>query len=130
MRLTETLVAITIFLISSAVFAASLVNVGRCVAKSESASRSAVLTLKTDALLRKEIKGLGMPYWKNFDAEFKAAEEEIELFCARNNIELVSVFPVYDKKHRAEGIKVEWRLFGKSHKSLEFIKQRIVDDGF
>ena len=56
MKLSELIFAVSIFLISCAVFSASLINVRRGVNKAEGFSKNAVALLDTDALIRKEIK--------------------------------------------------------------------------
>lgn len=128
MKLTELLVSIAIFLMSSAVFTASLVNARSGIARAEAASKNAVSMLETDALLRKEIRKFNIPYWKNFDTEFEAIKRTLLLFCAEKGIEAVSISSVYDTRHRMEGIKIEWKLNGKNYASQEFIKQRIADE--
>lgn len=128
MKLTELLVSIAIFLMSSAVFAASLINERSGIARAEAASKNAVSMLETDALLRKEIRKFNIPYWKNFDTEFEAIKRTLLLFCAEKGIEAVSISSVYDTRHRMEGIKIEWKLNGKNYASQEFIKQRIADE--
>ena len=45
-----------------------------------------------------------------------------------NNINLISISCVYDKKHKSEGIKIEWQLDDKNYESIEYIKQRIIDE--
>lgn len=128
MKLTELLVSIAIFLIASAVFASSLVNVKSSIAKAEAASKSAVSMLETDAILRKEIRKFNIPYWKNFDTEFEVIKGMLLIFCAEKGIEAVSISSVYDTRHRIEGIKIEWKFNGKNYASQEFIKQRIADE--
>lgn len=128
MRLTEVLVSIAIFLIASAVFTASLINVRRSITKSESTSKNAFQTLKTDALIRRRINKTEIPYWKTLNMEFESVKENLELWCIENNINLISISCVYDKKHKSEGIKIEWQLDGKNYESIEYIKQRIIDE--
>lgn len=126
MKLTELLVSIAIFLMASALFAASLVNARSGIVRTEAASKKAVPTLEADALLRKEIRSFDVPYWKNFSTEFEAIKRTIFLFCAEKGIEAVSVSSVYNARNRMEGIKIEWKLNGKNYASQEFIKQRIA----
>lgn len=128
MKLTELLVSIAIFLIASAVFASSLINARRSIAKTEAVSKNAVLTLETDTFLRKEIRNFHIPYWKNFDKEFEAIKEMLFLSCAEKGIEVVSISSAYDTRHSVEGIKIEWKFNGKNYASQEFIKQRIADE--
>ena len=48
--------------------------------------------------------------------------------ASKNEMEIISVSSVYDKKKKAEGIKVEWMTCNKKYESQEFICQRIVDE--
>lgn len=130
MKLTEVLVSIAIFLIASAVLVASLINIRQSVLKSEVSSKNAVLLLETDSFLRKEIRSFNVPYWKNFDREFEGIREKILLFCNEKGLEIVLVSSAYDRKCRAQGIKIEWKFDGKKYSTKEFIKQRIVYEDF
>ncbi|WP_318663323.1 hypothetical protein [Treponema sp.] len=132
MKLTEVIVAVAIFLIACAVFSASLINVRRSVDRSEAFSKNAVALLDTDTLIRKEIKKINVPYWKNFDSEFKKEkillEENLKNIGKDKGFEVESVSFVYDRKHRSEGIKIEWKIYGRKYVCQEFIRQRIVNE--
>ena len=110
MKLTEVIVAVAIFLIACAVFSASLINVRRSVDRSEAFSKNAVALLDTDTLIRKEIKKINVPYWKNFDSEFKKEkillEENLKNIGKDKGFEVESVSSVYNRKRRSEGIKI------------------------
>ena len=132
MKLTEVIVAVAIFLIACAVFSASLINVRRSVDRSEAFSKNAVALLDTDTLIRKEIKKINVPYWKSFDSEFKKEkillEENLKNIGKDKGFEVESVSFVYDRKHRSEGIKIEWKIYGRKYVCQEFIRQRIVNE--
>ena len=129
MKLTEVIVAVAIFLIACAVFSASLINVRRIVDRSETFSKNAVVLLDTDALIRKEIKKINAPYWKSeFKKEKILLEENLKNIGKDKGFEVESVSSVYDRKHHSEGIKVEWKIYGKKYSCQEFIKQRIVNE--
>lgn len=131
MKLTEVIVAVTIFLIACVVFSASLINVRRGIDRSEAFSKSAVVLLDTDSLIRKEIKKINVPYWKSFDREFEkekiVLEEKLKNIGMEKGFEVESVSYVYDRKHYSEGIKIVWKFYGSEHVCQEFIKQRIVN---
>lgn len=131
MKLSELIFTISFFLISCAVFSASLINVRRGVNKAATFSKKAVALLDTDALIRKEIKKINIPYWKNFDKEFEnekiTLEEKLKISSETKGFETANISSVYDRKHYCEGIKVEWKLNGRKYETLEFIKQRIVN---
>ena len=132
MKLTEVIVAVAIFLIACAVFSASLINVRRSVDRSEAFSKNAVALLDTDTLIRKEIKKINVPYWKSFDSEFRKEkillEENLKNIGKDKGFEVESVSFVYDRKHRSEGIKIEWKIYGRKYVCQEFIRQRIVNE--
>lgn len=132
MKLTEILVAIAVFISASAVFTASFINVRKNIAKTEEYSKKAVEILKKDFIIRKEIRKIEVPYWKSFEKEFekekKVIEERLKFLASKNEMEIISVSPVYDKKQKREGIKVEWMSCNKKYESREFICQRILDD--
>ena len=132
MKLTEVIVAVAIFLIACAVFSASLINVRRGVYRSESFSKNAAALLDADTLIRKEIKKINVPYWKNFDREFEKEkillEENLKNIGKDKGFEVEGVSSVYDRKRRSEGIKVEWKACGRKYASREFIRQRIADE--
>lgn len=132
MKLTEVIVAVAIFLIACAVFSASLINVRRSVDRSEAFSKNAVALLDTDTLIRKEIKKINVPYWKSFDSEFKKEkillEENLKNIGKDKGFEVESVSSVYDRKHRSEGIKIGWKIYGRKYVCQEFIRQRIVNE--
>ncbi len=132
MKLTEVIVAVAIFLIACAVFSASLINVRRSVDRSEAFSKNAVALLDTDTLIRKEIKKINVPYWKSFDSEFRKEkillEENLKNIGKDKGFEVESVSSVYDRKHRSEGIKIEWKIYGRKYVCQEFIRQRIVNE--
>lgn len=130
MNLTELLASLAIFLTASSAFTESLISVKQNIERSVKKSESAVMLLETDSALRKKIRSLEIPYWKNFDSSFKPLKENLELFCEEKGIEAVSVCSVYDKKRKAEGIKIEWMHDGKKYETREFIKQRIVNGNF
>ena len=129
MKLTELIVAIAIFLIASGVFTASLINVRRAVVRSEDASRKAVVLLETDALIRKEIQKISIPYWRSFESDFEkekvSFEERLKIYGADKGFEITDIRAVYDNNKQAEGIKVIWKFCGKEYMCQEFIKQRI-----
>ena len=132
MKLTEVIVAVAIFLIACAVFSVSLINVRRGVDRSEAFSKNAVALLDTDTLIRKEIKKINAPYWKSFDSEFKKEkillEENLKNIGKDKGFEVESVSSVYDRKRRSEGIKIEWKIYGRKYVCQEFIRQRIVNE--
>lgn len=132
MKLTEILVAIVVFIIASAVFTASFINVRKSIVKTEEYSKKAIEILEKDFLIRKEIRKIEVPYWKSFEKEFqkekKVFEEQLKILASKNEMEIISVSSVYDKKKKAEGIKVEWMTCNKKYESQEFICQRIVDE--
>lgn len=130
MNLTELLASLAIFLTASSAFTESLISVKQNIERSVKKSESAVMLLETDSALRKKIRSLEIPYWKNFDSSFKPLKENLELFCEEKGIKAVSVCSVYDKKRRVEGIKIEWMHDGKKNETREFIKQRIVNGDF
>lgn len=132
MKLSEIIVAVIIFLIACAVFSSSLINVRRSVNRSEDFSKRAVVLLDIDTLIRTEIKKINIPYWECFDREFE--KEKMVLEAKLNNLgidkgfEVERISSVYDKKHCSEGIKVEWKIYGKEYTCQEFLKQRIVNE--
>ncbi|MGN0732533.1 MAG: hypothetical protein ACI4MA_11615 [Treponema sp.] len=132
MKLSEVIVATAIFLIACAVFSASLINVRRSVSKSEDFSKSAVALLDADALIRKEIKKINASYWKSFDRKFEKEkillEENLRNIGKDKGFEVEKVSSVYDRKHHSEGIKVEWKIYGRKYSCQEFIKQRFVNE--
>lgn len=132
MKLTEVIVAVAIFLIACTVFSASLINVMRGVDRSEAFSKNAVALLDTDTIIRKEIKKINVPYWKSFDSEFKKEkillEESLKNIGKDKGFKVESVSSVYDRKHRSEGIKIEWKIYGRKYVCQEFIRQRIVNE--
>lgn len=132
MKLTEVIVAVAIFLIACTVFSASLINVRRGVDRSKAFSKNAVALLDTDTLIRKEIKKINAPYWKSFDSEFKKEkillEENLKNIGKDKGFEVESVSSVYDRKRRSEGIKIEWKIYGRKYVCQEFIRQRIVNE--
>lgn len=81
MKLTELLVATAVFIMAAAVFTASFITVRRSILKSEAVSKSAVSLLETDEFLRKEIKCLDVPYWKNFNRELEGIKEKLFISC-------------------------------------------------
>lgn len=132
MKLTEILVAIVVFIIASTVFTTSFINVRKSIVKTEEYSKKAIEILEKDFLIRKEIRKIEVPYWKSFEKEFqkekKVFEEQLKILASKNEMEIISVSSVYDKKKKAEGIKVEWMTCNKKYESQEFICQRIVDE--
>ena len=132
MKLTEVIVAVAIFLIACAVFSVSLINVRRGVDRSEAFSKKAVALLDTDTLIRKEIKKINVPYWKSFDSELKKEkillEENLKNIGKDKGFEVESVSSVYNRKRRSEGIKIEWKIYGRKYVCQEFIRQRIVNE--
>lgn len=132
MKLTEILVAIVVFIIASTVFTSSFINVRKSIVKTEEYSKKAIEILEKDFLIRKEIRKIEVPYWKSFEKEFqkekKVFEEQLKILAIKNEMEIISVSSVYDKKKKAEGIKVEWMTCNKKYESQEFICQRIVDE--
>ena len=133
MRLTELIIAAAIFLLAVAVFSAGLITVRRSVGEAEEVSEQAVYLLDTDSLIRKELRKIKVPYWKNFDSEFEKEkvilEENLKRLGEERGFEVTGICSVYDKSHNAEGIKVTWQCHGKGYECLEIIKQRIVSEG-
>lgn len=130
MKLTEMLVSIAIFLIASAVFTSSLISLRKGVLESEGISKNAVSLLETDSFLRKEIQSFNVPYWKNFNCEFEGIREKLLHSCGEKGINIISVSLVYDRKHMAQGIKIEWKSGRKNYSTQEFIKQKVVYEDF
>ena len=56
MKLTEVLACMAIFLVASAAFMGAFTNVRRCVQKSQDSARKVSSLLRTDFLLRKQIR--------------------------------------------------------------------------
>ena len=128
MKLTEVLASVAIFLVASAAFMGAFTNVRRCVQKSQDSAGKVSSLLRTDFLLRKQIRMLDIPYWKCFSREYEVEKEKLLLFAAENGIGVRSVASVYDAEHGAEGIEVEWTFDGKSIATREYISQRILDE--
>lgn len=117
-----------ILIMASAAFGVSFSGMRRGILRSEAASKGTASFLEADMLLRKEIRKISVPYWKNFDAEFDGIKERLLSFCSERGIDAVSVSSVYDRKHNAEGIRMEWNYRGRRHSTQEFIRQRITDE--
>jgi len=67
MRLSELLISLALFLLASALFTSSFVNLKRSSSATESALLTNAATINTDSLLRNEIRQIEIPYWKNFE---------------------------------------------------------------
>lgn len=132
MRLSELVIAISIFIISSSIFGASFITIRKNILRYEDFSKQSVALLESDDLIRNEIKKIKIPYWKNFEKEAKnqkpSLEEHLQILERERGIKIKEITFVYEKKHNADGIKVEWEKDGKKYTSQEFIKQRIVNE--
>ena len=132
MKLTELIVAIAIFLIASVVFTASLINVRRGITRSEKTSAQAVRLLDNDALIRRELQKIKIPYWKNFDSQFEEEkiilEDRLKTIGEDKGFEISDISAVYDRKHNVEGVLVVWKFYGKQYRCQELLKQRIVNE--
>lgn len=132
MRLSELVTAISIFIISSSVSAAAFMTIRKNILRHEDFSRQAAALLDCDDLIRKEIKKIKIPYWKNFEKETErqkpSLEEHLQILGREKGIKINGITFVHDRKHNADGIKVEWEKDGKKYTSQEFIKQRIVNE--
>ena len=93
MNLTELLASLAIFLTASSAFTESLISVKQNIERSVKKSESAVMLLETDSALRKKIRSLEIPYWKNFDSSFKPLKENLELFCEEKGIKGKDITP-------------------------------------
>lgn len=131
MKLTELIIALAVFLIACTAFSSSLINVRRGVGRSEDYSNRALALLDADASIRREIKKIKVPYWKNFEKEFEkektVLEEHLKVLGNEKGFEINGIDCVYDRSHKSEGVKVNWKIYGKEYECCEFIKQRIVD---
>lgn len=128
MRLSELLISLALFLLASALFTSSFVNLKSSSSATESALLTNAATINTDSLLRNEIRQIEIPYWKNFEKEYEIQKEKLFQFALQKNIEILSVSTVYDKAHNSEGIRIEWKKGNKIFVTQEFISQRIVNE--
>lgn len=128
MKLTEILVSIMIFLISTTAFLGVFANFQRISKKTSMVTETASAVITADYLLRREIQEIKIPYWRNFHKASNSLIEKISNLNKDLGIEIVDVKAFYEKSHAAEGIQVDWNLNGKNYVTREYIRQRITDE--
>ena len=128
MKLTEIIISMAIFLICAIVFLNTLVNVTKSVTKSTAKTNQVSSIISIDYAIRKDIRTIEIPYWKNISSYYSTIENHLLLLEAEKGITITSVSPVYNKKHKREGIQVIWTTNNKQYITTEYIKQRILDE--
>ena len=128
MKLTEIVVCIAIFLLSSTVFLSSYVNMRKTSSSIITQTKNTDSIISKDMLIRNELQKIKSPYWKNIESLKDSYEEALIIALENQKVTILNVSTVYEEKHNAEGICVEWEYNGKKHLTKEFIKQRIIDD--
>ncbi len=128
MKLTELIVCIAILLLSVIVFSNTFSNIRNNISDSNKLIMANKKKLYTDLLIRNKLESIKVPYWKSFDKEFNNIQADLMLFAKENNINISSITSIYNNKYNSDGIKVEWDLNGNSFITIEYIKQRIIND--
>ncbi len=128
MRLIELIAAVAIFALSSVAFLGASVCVQKGVTKARNLSENAGSVIVTDRNLRKLLQETDVPYWKTLDGMHDEISGRIYDYAKSRGIEVLSVTVCRDDRYSAEGIRIEWKAYGKEYATQEFMKQRLVHE--
>ena len=113
MRLTELAVSMAVFLIVctgiAAVYSSFTKNSGNAL----SAGHDTVIVLRTDAMMRRYISSVCIPYWENAGKYYDTVRDGIlNMDGLDESVTVCSVSLLYDADGFVRGLKVEWRTGG------------------
>lgn len=108
MRLSEVIISIVIFFLALICFSESYTVFIKNERKIKGNSEYSVEILKTDKKLRKEIKAINVPYWKNTEKEVFKEMERIMMLNLGDNVKISSVKIIKNENGIFEGLSIAW----------------------
>lgn len=125
MRISEVLISILIFCLTSICFLQVLPFFSKGEEKTKTGIKDSILILENDEKIRNEIRKIEIPYWKNTDNVYQSY-----ILGSKNNLtlegaEILSV-EALKNKGRTEGLKVLWIYKNKKIETEERFSSRTV----
>ena len=125
MRISEVLISILIFCLTSICFLQVLPFFSKGEEKTKTGIKDSILILENDEKIRNEIRKIEIPYWKNTDNVYQSY-----ILGSKNNLtlegaEILSV-EALKNKGRVEGLKVLWIYKNKKIETEERFSSRTV----
>ena len=116
MKLTELLISIAIFTIVVGTTVNAYTSFIKNSNRLEIETRNADKVLVTDFKIRKEIKDIKIPYWKNVNTEFIKYITQLKQTNYNDSISIINVEPLKNSKGIVKGLIVTWNYQDKTYK--------------
>ena len=123
MKLIDVIAAVIIFAISSVCFLQGYTYVEKNRTGVTKSSEDSSVILKTDYLIRKKIKAIKIPYWKNFSNQIENEMITIGSSQFKEDIKIISV-EIIKKGKTINGLKVLWSYKDKKFETIEELSSR------
>ncbi len=125
MRISEVLISILIFCLTSICFLQVLPFFSKGEEKTKTGIKDSILILENDEKIRNEIRKIEIPYWKNTDNVYQSYILGIKNNLTLEGAEILSV-EALKNKGRVEGLKVLWIYKNKKIETEERFSSRTV----
>ena len=125
MRISEVLISILIFCLTSICFLQVLPFFSKEEEKTKTGIKDSILILENDEKIRNEIRKIEIPYWKNTDNVYQSYILGIKNNLTLEGAEILSV-EALKNKGRVEGLKVLWIYKNKKIETEERFSSRTV----
>lgn len=125
MRISEVLISILIFCLTSICFLQVLPFFSKGEEKTKTGIKDCILILENDEKIRNEIRKIEIPYWKNTDNVYQSYILGIKNNLTLEGAEILSV-EALKNKGRTEGLKVLWIYKNKKIETEERFSSRTV----
>lgn len=123
MKLTDIVFAVIIFSITSICFLQGYIGMEKNGLGVMNSIQNSNTVLQTDFLIRRKIKSVKIPYWKNAEKEVELEKIEILNSEFGDGIKIVSVETVKNKTN-IDGFKVSWTYKNKKIETIEEFSSR------
>lgn len=123
MKLIDVIAAVIIFAISSVCFLQGYTYVEKNRTGVTKSLENSSVILKTDYLIRKKIKDIKIPYWKNFSNQIENEMITIGSSQFKEDIKIISV-EIIKKGKTINGLKVLWSYKDKKFETIEELSSR------
>ena len=123
MKLIDVIAAVIIFAISSVCFLQGYTYVEKNRTGVTKSLEDSSVILKTDYLIRKKIKSIEIPYWKNFSNQIENEMITIGSSQFKEDIKIISV-EIIKKGKTINGLKVLWSYKDKKFETIEELSSR------
>lgn len=119
MKFSEIIVCAAIFLLVSICFSQSIVYARRSCRRISENALKAECILETDFRIRKAVRSVKIPYWKNTLNETEDIKRNIVHFDFGKDVKVISCDEITGSRGRIRGMCVKWSLNSRIYETRE-----------